>query len=437
MKKNNPALYVDVLILGGGLTGLSTAYHLEKQKYTDYLLVEKNSFFGGLCASEQINGFTFDYSGHLIHLHEPYTQKLVKKLLRGNLIKHQRQAWIDFDGQRIPFPFQANLWALPPDKRQNCLSGLQRAAAEHAQKPKNFEQWCLQAFGDGIYRYFLKPYNTKLWQTDLKKLTWDWCGPFVPRPNLQQLIAAAARPPKIPFGYNSCFYYPRRGGCGALAQALSAHIPNTWLQAEVQQIDLQKKYALINGRTVYFKQLLNTLPLPVFIKLCKKIPAGISQAAKQLKSVPVHVLQLAINRAVKPFHWIYFPQPQIPFFRVGMQSAFSPENAPRNTSSFYVETSQNITDFKKAQKAFIKYLSQKGIIEKQDKIICAFWRTLSPAYTLYDFKRSVAQKRIIKWLKAQDCLCAGRYGLWEYSFIERSLLQGKEAASQFILGRIK
>ena len=167
----------------------------------------------------------------------------------------------------------------------------------------------------------------------------------MPLPDIKQITAGTRHAPKQSLGYNATFYYPRHGGCGALAEAFAAHIPNTWLQARVQHIDLENRCACINGRTVYFKQLLNTLPLPTLIKLCKRISPTVTQAAKQLKATHVHVLQLAINRSVKPFHWIYFPQPEVPFFRVGMQSAFSPENAPRNTSSFYIETTQKITDF--------------------------------------------------------------------------------------------
>ena len=88
MKKNKEtALHVKYLILGGGITGLSTAYHLEKAHQTDYLVVEKNNFLGGLCASEHIQGFTFDFAGHLLHLHHPYTKNLVRGLLKDNIQK--------------------------------------------------------------------------------------------------------------------------------------------------------------------------------------------------------------------------------------------------------------------------------------------------------------------------------------------------------------
>ena len=74
-------MHTKILILGGGLTGLSIAYHLEKFGQTDYLVAERESAPGGLCGSIQKNGFTFDYAGHLLHLHTPYGKKLVKKLL--------------------------------------------------------------------------------------------------------------------------------------------------------------------------------------------------------------------------------------------------------------------------------------------------------------------------------------------------------------------
>lgn len=429
-KPHSDCLRVGTLILGGGITGLSVAYHFEQQCQTDYLLVEKNSFFGGLCASEKHRGFTFDCSGHLLHLHDTYTIRLVRHLLRGNLLHHKRRAFVDFGNSRIPFPFQANLWAAPQSVRQECLATAKEALHAKSTPVKNFEQWCLRTFGTGIYRHFLKPYNAKLWQTEPAKLSWDWCSDFVPSPNIKQIESGAKHKPFATYGYNADFYYPRHGGCGALVQALVSHIPNTWLQASVEQIDLKKRCALINGKYVYFTSLINTLPLPDFIKLCKSVPVKIKQSAKQLKHTSVHVFQFAIDRKIKPFHWIYFPQPDVPFFRVGMQSAFSPSNAPAGTSSFYVETTQPSIHPRRTQNAILNTLWQKGIIKKQDRILCSFWRTVTPGYAVYDFKRAAAQKQLVRWLQRQHCFCAGRYGLWEYSFIERNLLQGRNLAQQ-------
>ena len=54
-----------ILIIGAGLAGLSTAYHLLDEEYQIY---EKEEKVGGLCRSFNQGEFIFDYTGHLTHL---------------------------------------------------------------------------------------------------------------------------------------------------------------------------------------------------------------------------------------------------------------------------------------------------------------------------------------------------------------------------------
>ena len=57
---------LEVTIIGAGLTGLSSGFHL-KQEGVDYHIYEKDASIGGLCRSIREGGFTFDYTGHLLH----------------------------------------------------------------------------------------------------------------------------------------------------------------------------------------------------------------------------------------------------------------------------------------------------------------------------------------------------------------------------------
>ena len=211
-------MHVRTLILGAGVTGLSTAFHLEHQGDTDYLLIEQDAVPGGLCKSEQREGFTFDQSGHLLHLHDPYALQTFKELLGSNLRRLQRRAVIYTQGVQMPFPFQAHLGYLPPTLRKECLEQAQKAP--HIPHPATFKEWCLASFGEGIYTHFLRPYNTKLWGTDPAEMTAEWCSQFIPRPNLQQMQAEAREQKGL--GYNAYFYYPLKGGCQALTDALAS-----------------------------------------------------------------------------------------------------------------------------------------------------------------------------------------------------------------------
>jgi len=118
-----------VLIIGAGLTGLSTAFHLEKRGGIDYSIYEKREKVGGLCRSEYktrpgLKGkFTFDILGHLLHLKKRYTIRRVKELLRKNLISQDRDAQIYSKGVYTGYPFQANIHGLPPKVVKECVFG--------------------------------------------------------------------------------------------------------------------------------------------------------------------------------------------------------------------------------------------------------------------------------------------------------------------------
>lgn len=424
-------MHVKILILGAGLTGLSTAYHLEELGQTDYLLAERQAVPGGLCASQTIRGFTFDYSGHLLHLHTPYGKKLVKRLLKDNLARCQRRAWIYTGSSRIPFPFQANLFALPPAQRQACVEGLLQAAARADSAPKNFEQWCLQAFGKPIYDLFLRPYNTKLWGCPPSELTCDWCGPFVPRPSRREILQSAQKPSRKHYGYNAYFYYPKQGGCGALAHALARRLNGLRTAMTVTQVDLKNKTVRAGGKTISFDYLVNTLPLPLFLHLLKGQPR-LSALAATLKHTTVHVYNVAVKKQFAPFSWIYFPDPQDPFYRIGLQSGFSPANAPEGTGSLYIEVPGTLPHNRHTEKRIWKALIQKGIIDMHDEVLFSFWQTLPYAYAVYDKRRSRTVGYVLQALAKQGCYCAGRYGKWEYSFMESSLLEGLALAKKLV-----
>ncbi len=422
-------MHINTLILGGGLAGLSTAYHLEKLGCTDYLVLEKQTEPGGLCRSIYKDGFTLDYGGHLLHLHTPYGQKLVKNLLGKNLHRLSRRAFIYTGTSRVPYPFQANLHALPPDVRRACVDGLKNLKKSYKTPPADFETWCLRSFGKGLYQAFLKPYNTKLWGRAPKALTHEWCGPFVPAPPAALIAKSATQKSNQKFGYNSYFYYPKRGGCGALAGALAARLTHLQLNSPVTQIDLKHKTVRAGGKIFSYSNLINTLPLPDFLRLLKNAPT-LTPYANQLVNQPVTVCHQAYKGKAPAFNWVYTPDAKDPFYRVGVQSSFASGQAPKGCYSLYIELSGQHRPGKTLENRIGQALLQKGIISKRDVKLFSLWQTLTPAYVVYNKKHTPVVRRVLEALAKQNCFCAGRYGRWEYSFMESALLQGQELAKK-------
>ncbi|MDD4005139.1 MAG: FAD-dependent oxidoreductase [Elusimicrobiaceae bacterium] len=435
----------DILIIGGGITGLSAAYHLQRLNFSDYLLAEKNAACGGLCGSVRKNGFTYDYSGHLLHLHSGYGKKLVKKLLRGNLGRLSRDTAIFSHGVYTRYPFQANTYGLPPAVVKECVDGFLKAhRADRTVSPDApFKDWALAVFGPGICRHFMHPYNRKLWQTPLDELTADWCAPFVPRPNPQDVIAGSKADNLKQFGYNADFYYPLRGGCQTLCDALAKPVKNIRTGCELTAIDFIAGTAFFKGLgAVRFKRVINTMPLKKFVKLIKHAPVKVENAAEKLKITSVCNLNAGVARRVSEKHWVYFPEKEFPFYRAGLASNFSPHVAPEGTSSFYIEVSHPQTgrgsrpDLEKIQRAIPPALRRAGLLGPGEKLLNPLWMKLDDAYVVYNRERKPALETIMPYLEKHGCLSIGRYGAWKYSFMEEALLEGRAAAVE-LAGRLK
>src|SRR3989441_4096098 len=155
-----------VVVLGAGLTGLSAAYHLGAPS----LVIEREREVGGLARTHTEEGFTFDGTGHLLHLREARVVALVDALLPRAFARHERRALVFSKGVFTPYPFQANLHGLPLEVVKECVAGFVEAEIRRAAEGEpdlgtiGFREWAERTFGGGIARHFLLPYNTKLWR---------------------------------------------------------------------------------------------------------------------------------------------------------------------------------------------------------------------------------------------------------------------------------
>ncbi len=68
-----------VILRAPAWRALSGGLPLPQKRGIPYLLFEKESRPGGLVRSERVNGFSFDYTGHLLHMREERTRQLVLK----------------------------------------------------------------------------------------------------------------------------------------------------------------------------------------------------------------------------------------------------------------------------------------------------------------------------------------------------------------------
>lgn len=424
-----------LIILGAGLTGLSCAFKLNKKK--KYIIIEKENIAGGLCRSLKKDGFIFDYSGHLLHLRWQDTERFIKEILGNNIHKIKRNAKIFFNGKFIDYPFQINLYGLDPKIVSSCVRDFIQARVKNEKTdPTNFKKWSYQIFGKSISKYFMIPYNEKLYSHSSDNMTALWIDRFVPIPTVAEVIKGAYIKKVENTGYNHHFYYPKYGGIQTLVDKIYEKINhNVMLNAEVKWIDFNnKKIYLKEGRVLKYSRLISTIPLKKLI-LNSNAPSSIKKSALSLIHNTVYILNLGIKSKASDIHWIYFPQKNIPFYRAGIYTNFSKNLAPLGYSSLYIEFSfkpEIIPDIKKLEEITIKHLKKLSFISTKDEIITKMWTKIDCAYVIYNKEREKSLKKIFDFLKTKNVISTGRYGEWKYSFMEENIKDGFKVADKII-----
>jgi len=428
----------EIVILGAGLTGLSVAYHLEKKGFFDYKLFEKESSVGGLCRSVSQDGFIFDYTGHLLHVNDAYLKQFIESVVgfdQFNTI--ERRSAIYSQNCYTEYPYQINLHGLPAQTIIECIEGF--IERPQIKKTQTFYSWVLKNFGVGFARHFFFPYQQKIFDYDVKKLSSSWTGRFVPATSLNKILWGAFTPHRHEkIGYNSQFFYPRDGGIIRWVQKIADMLINPIMTHHtVQAVDLKHKIIFFtNGHYEQYKQLISTIPLDNLLGMIKESTTTLYTARSHLRCASVINFNIGINKpSVSDNHWIYYPEKKYPFYRIGFSHNFSSSMAPHNCSSLYGEFSitkkrailwETMINNSRAHAMKLFNFSHTDILT--EKII-----HIPHAYVIYNSWRDRNVPRILQQLQEQSLFSIGRYGAWKYSSMQEAVLDGKTLVDQLII----
>jgi protoporphyrinogen oxidase len=279
------------------------------------------------------------------------------------------------------------------------------------------------------------PYNEKFWKQDLRTITSDWVSWSIPKPTLEEVVNGALGLTNKGMGYNPKFIYPKNGGIDCLPQALARPITGVHMNETIESIDPKKKrFRLMSGREEAYDFLIPTLPLPLLFRMLKGTPDSLMHDAQQLHAISVLNINIGVNRPhVSDQHWIYYPEDQYIFSRVGFPMNFSKSAAPEGTSSMYIEITHQPNEKLNVEDAFersIRDLRKCGILHESDRILTRQVIDIKFAYVVFDEHRQAHLQNLVDYLESLDIFTAGRYGRWDYYSMEDSILSGKSAAEK-------
>ncbi len=410
---------VDYAVIGAGVSGLGFANVIrEREPGARVLVLEREDEAGGYCRTITRDGFVWDYSGHFFHFKHPEIEAWLRARMPGQEIKTVvKQSFIRYAGRDIDFPFQKNIHQLPQDEFIECLYDL---FFRPQGTPASFGEMLTMRLGKSITEKFLRPYNEKLYATNLDTLDVDAMGRFFPHADIADVIANM-KPGARDGGYNATFTYPA-GGAIEYVKALLRDVADCVALGEpVTAIDRTAHEVVTPKRRVRYRHLVSSTPLPALMRMLG-VPA-------QLTSNKVLVFNLGFDRkGQRGVHWMYFPDRALSFYRVGWyDNIFDSDRM-----SLYVEIGlpgdADVGDVEARRLRVLDDLEREGIVDGHE-LVAHHHVVLDPAYVhiTKDSLRFVAEQRAR--LAGDDIHTVGRYGGWTYCSIEDNLVEVRALAS--------
>lgn len=409
------------LIIGAGISGLMFA----NTKKDDYIIIEKSSEIGGYCKTIYENGFIWDYAGHFFHFNTPEMKNFfMDKMKDEKLIEQDKNTKIFYKGKLIDYPFQTNIHQLEKEEFIDCLYDLYNKTEKDVYD--NFLDMLYGKFGKSIVEKFLKPYNEKLYACDLNSLDKEAMGRFFPYADINQIINNMKEGKNT--SYNNKFLYPANGAMSFLNKLYNdLDKEKVKLNTEVTSINYDEKTITTNNNQIIeYEYLINTAPLTNFLKLTND--NNDKELYSKLSYNKVLVFNLGFEKKSDfKEHWIYFPEKDINFYRVG----FYDNILNSNRLSMYIEIGYNkdedYINIEEQLQLTLKNLEKVGIL-KGNKLVAYSSILMDPAYVHI---KTETNEEVQKWFlksKSRNVYSIGRYGGWTYCSMEDSMIAAKKLA---------
>jgi len=428
--KNSPTASRDVsfqkiAILGGGLSGLTLGYLLT-QEGTDFEILEKESYCGGLMQSIKEDGFTFDcFGSHIIFSKDKEVLDLILYLLGENTIKNRRNTKVLYNNRYVKYPFENGLADLSKEENFECIyyfiQNLIIKEKEALKKPDNLKEWFYHTFGKGIAEKYLIPYNEKIWKFQVEKMGLNWVE-RIPDPPVGDIIKSSLGIETEGYTHQLLFYYPKVGGIEAITRLLEIRVEKyVTTNYDITKLKYEDgKWFVCNGKVEKpFDKIVSTIPIQKLVAAIDA-PKEVKAAATALKYNSLITVMLGINKEkVNDISWLYIPDKKTLAHRVSFPSNYSPYVAPFNKSSVLAEITCNIEDNmwkikdEEITERVISDLEQLRIINKKD-ICFAKVKRIEYAYVISDLDYNDNLKIIKNYFDETGIGLLGRFAEFKY-----------------------
>lgn len=376
------------LILGAGPAGLTFANKLKENGENDFLVLEKEEEAGGLCRSTNVDNSPFDIGGgHFLDVRRPHVNEFLFKFMpeeEWNL--YERDSRIEVNGNVVNHPIEANIWQMKLEDQVEYLKSIAVAGCNiGTQMPQKFTDWIYWKLGNKIAEDYMIPYNQKMFSKELDKLGTYWLEKL-PNVSFEETLLSCLT--KKAYGKqpgHAKFYYPKKYGYGELWLRMAKNIENNIkYNKDIKEINFDTKTVTTADNEKYQADIIiTTIPWLEFSKI-EGMPEKIKDSIKELKYSSIEIRYYPNNLNTKS-HWIYYPNPNLPYHRILVRHNFCD-----SSKGYWTETNSERIEMEEDSDNFT-YLNKY-------------------AYPLNTINKPQIMKELLEWCKTKNVYGLGRWG---------------------------
>lgn len=451
-----------VVVLGGGLAGLSAAWKLAEAGHEVHV-IEKEDYVGGMSATIKKKGFLFDYGGHRFITKRKEVIKEIQKLMGKDFRPGIRQTQYLLWGKRLNYPLELGdlIRKVSPIVSFKCLADYLWTSIKgrFIKLPEdNFETWVTKRFGKHLYKIFFGQYTEKIWGMPPSRLSRDWAAQRISILSLGDAVKQLLfKPKEDPRTYTKRYYYCENG-IGQIAENMADKIKKfgsvVHLNSEPNKINI--KDGLVESINIKTKKgiksikcnyLINTIPVTDTIKLLSsKVPSSILKSTDSLRYRAIAFIFLALDQErASDNDALYVPEPKYFFFRIEQYKFWSMKMVPaKDKTSLCLEVGcfkddvvWNMSDEDLYGKG-VEGLIEAGLIKDESVVLGYFVRRLDYVYPVFEIGYEKHAKALREYVDlVPNLISYGRQGYFQYIHMHHVIAKGFQAADHIINGSDK
>lgn len=329
---------MNIVVIGGGLTGLTAAYSLSSEH--SVTVIEKEDYLGGMASSYKVNWDSNDYSIAKTYHHildgDATTIDFIKKLGLENKFhrKKVKQGFI-YKSRIHGFSTPLEILSFPIgffdkirlakfilfDLKQKDWSKLEGI---------NSKQWIIKKAGETNFNVFFDRLIRNKFHDSPENITASWFGTRMVKESSSFLKK---------FGW-------LEGGIAQIVNGFKEGIEKNngkiILNAEVVSIDQEEKRIVYKDKGfekgINFDAVVSTLPPETFLDAIDIIPEDVKAQLEKIKYLSCICFTFGLKKKMTDYYWINVLDEGLPFSVIFNNTALYEDVSPKGKSVMYVTT---------------------------------------------------------------------------------------------------